>query len=129
MGGVKLVLFVQTSPLSEMMRHYKCFLHVSKMPTLTDNRANSKMPTLTDHRANSKMPTLTDNRANSAIIKNVIILNIIHNILISRGTDVAIYILLVLLKTADDLNHNSETIVNIEPKSYCQHYLWSYVRN
>ena len=30
---VKLVLWVHTSPLSEMMRSYKCFPHVSKMQT------------------------------------------------------------------------------------------------
>ena len=33
-GGVKIVLWSQTSPLSEMMRAYKCFPFVSKMPTL-----------------------------------------------------------------------------------------------
>jgi hypothetical protein len=42
-------------PLSEMMRHCKYFPHVSKMPTLTYNRANN------------------------IIIKNAIILNILHN--------------------------------------------------
>jgi hypothetical protein len=42
-------------PLSEMMRHCKYFPHVSKMPTLTYNRANN------------------------IIIKNTIILNILHN--------------------------------------------------
>jgi hypothetical protein len=31
---VKLVLWAQISPLVEMMQPYKCFLHVSKMPTL-----------------------------------------------------------------------------------------------
>ena len=39
---VKLVLWTQTSPLSEMMRSGKCFPHVSKMATLTVtyNQAN-----------------------------------------------------------------------------------------
>jgi hypothetical protein len=32
---IKLVLWTQTSLHSVMMRSYKCFLHVSKMPTLT----------------------------------------------------------------------------------------------
>ena len=35
--GVKLVLRAQTSPLSEMIRPYKCFSHVSEMQTLTYN--------------------------------------------------------------------------------------------
>ena len=33
-GGVKLVLLIQTSPLSEMRRSFKCLPHVSKIPTL-----------------------------------------------------------------------------------------------
>jgi len=39
---VKLVLWTQTSPLSEMMQSCKCFPHVSKMAilTVTYNRAN-----------------------------------------------------------------------------------------
>ena len=37
----KLVLWTITSPPSEMMRSSKCFLHVSKIPTLTYNRENN----------------------------------------------------------------------------------------
>ena len=46
----------------------------------------------------SKMPSLTYNRANSVIIKNVIMLNIIHNIFNLLDTEVVICIILVLLK-------------------------------
>jgi len=63
-GGVKLVLWGKTSPLSEMMWSYKCFLHMSKRQDLTYNRENS------------------------VIIKNAIILFIL------RDTDVVIYIIL-----------------------------------
>jgi hypothetical protein len=61
-GWIKLVLCAQTSSLSEMMPSCTCFPHVSKMPTLTYNRANS------------------------VIIKNAIILNIIQNIFKLRDT-------------------------------------------
>ena len=37
-GRVKLVLWAQTSPLSEMMRSCKYFQHVSTMTILTSNR-------------------------------------------------------------------------------------------
>ena len=39
--GGQLVLWAQTSALSEVMRSCKCFPHVSKMPTLTYNRQTS----------------------------------------------------------------------------------------
>ena len=55
-GGVKLVLLSQTSTLSEMMLSCKCFQHVNQMPTLSYMHANS------------------------IIIKNAMILNIMHNI-------------------------------------------------
>ena len=68
------------------------------------------------------MPTLTFNRTNIVIIKNGIILNIIHNILNLRvkngiilniihnilnlrDTEVVIYIILVLVKGIDGPNH------------------------
>ena len=35
--GIKLVLWTQTSPLSEMMRSCQCSQHVSKIPTLIYN--------------------------------------------------------------------------------------------
>ena len=54
------------TPLSEMMGSRKCFLHVSKTPTLTHNRANI------------------------VIIKNTIILNIIYNVFNLRDTEVVI---------------------------------------
>jgi hypothetical protein len=38
-GGVKLVLWAQSTPLSEMMWSCKCFLHASKMSTFTYNLA------------------------------------------------------------------------------------------
>jgi hypothetical protein len=53
-GRVRLVLWPQTSSLSEMMQSCKCFPHVSKMSTLSYNMANS------------------------FIIKNDMTLNIIH---------------------------------------------------
>jgi hypothetical protein len=40
-GGVKLVLWAQTSPLNEMRLSDKSFPHESKMTILTDNRATS----------------------------------------------------------------------------------------
>ena len=49
----------------------------------------------------SKIATLTYNRATSVIIKNAIILNIIHNIFNIRETEVVICIILDLLKTPD----------------------------
>ena len=52
-GWIKLVLWSQIFPLSEMMLSYKYFSHVSKMSTFTNKRANS------------------------VIIKNAIILNMI----------------------------------------------------
>ena len=55
-GGVKLVLWVQISTLSEIMRSCKDFPHFNQISTLAYNRANS------------------------VIIKNAIILNIIHSI-------------------------------------------------
>ena len=40
-GQGKLVLRLEISPLSKMMRSYKSFLHASNMPTLTYNMTNS----------------------------------------------------------------------------------------
>jgi len=54
----------------------------------------------------SKKSILTYNRANSFIIKNAIILNTIHTQFNMSDTEVVIRILLVLIKTADDLNHS-----------------------
>ena len=65
-GGVKPVLWVQTSHLAAMMRSCKCFPHVSIMPTLTYNLAYS------------------------AIINKDIILNIIHSTFNLRETEVVI---------------------------------------
>ena len=67
-GGVKLEVWAQTSPLSEMIQSCTCFSHASKMPTFRHNRTNS------------------------FIIKNAIILNILHNIYNLRDTEVNIYI-------------------------------------
>jgi len=55
-GGVKVVWGAQASPFSEMIRSCKYFLHVSKIPTI----------------ANKWMSTV--------VVKNVLILNFIHNI-------------------------------------------------
>ena len=52
----------------------------------------------------NKMPSLTYNQANIVIIKNAMILNIMHDIINIRGTEVVICIMLVLLKRADDFN-------------------------
>jgi len=74
-GGAKLVSWIhQTSPLSEMMRSCKCFPHIPQVSTFIYNRENS------------------------VIIKNAIILNIIHNILNLRVTEMVIYIISVLFK-------------------------------
>ena len=45
-GQVKLVSRSEISPLSEMMRSYKCFTQASNMPTLTYNMTNSIVLTL-----------------------------------------------------------------------------------
>ena len=84
-GGVKLILWAETSPLSEMVWSCKYFPHASKMPTLTHN-----------------------NRLNSFIIKNAIILNTIYtcDIFNLHDTEVVIYIILVLLKRANGFNHH-----------------------
>jgi hypothetical protein len=75
-GGVKPVLCLQTSLLSEMMLSCTCFPHVIY------------------------------NQANNFIIKNATILNIIHNHIFNLcDTEVAICILLVLLKRVGGLNH------------------------
>jgi len=63
------------------MRLSKCFPHVSKISTLTYNPANN------------------------VIIRNAIILNIIHIMLNLRDTEVTICIILVLLNRTDGLNH------------------------
>ena len=39
-GGVTLVVWAQTSPRSQIMRSYKCFPYVSKIPTFTRYRSN-----------------------------------------------------------------------------------------
>ena len=67
-GRVKPVLWVQASPLSEMMHSYKCSPLVDEIPTLKYNRENS------------------------VVIKNrlVVILNFIHYIFKPRDTDVVI---------------------------------------
>ena len=62
-GGVRVVVWIPTYPLGDMMRLCKCFLYVSEMPTLKHNRAIT------------------------AIIKNALILNIIHNIFNIRDTE------------------------------------------
>ena len=68
---VKLVLEAQTFPFNGMMQScLKYFPCVSKMPTLTYNKANR------------------------ILIKNAIILNIIHKIFNIRDKDVVICILL-----------------------------------
>jgi hypothetical protein len=40
-GGMKLVVWAQTSTFSEIMRLYKCFPHMNKMPLLTYKRTNN----------------------------------------------------------------------------------------
>ena len=46
----------------------------------------------------NKMPIINHDRANSGVIKNALILNIIHIICNRRGTEAVICIILVLLK-------------------------------
>ena len=84
---VKLLLRLKISPLNEMMRSYKSFLHVSKAPTLAYNGANS------------------------VITKRAIILNIIHDIYNFRETYVVVSTILVNLKRADGFNHYLNTRV------------------
>jgi hypothetical protein len=67
---------LHASLFCELMQSCKCFPHVSKIPTITYNRASI------------------------IIIKNAIILNIIHNIFNHRDTQDVICIL-VILKRAD----------------------------
>jgi hypothetical protein len=62
------------------MRSCKCFLHLSKLTTLTHTRANS------------------------VVIQKAIILNIMKNIFKNRDTDVVMCIILVLLKK-DNQSH------------------------
>ena len=80
-GGVKPVLWAQTSHLTAMMRSCKCFPHVSIMPTLTYNWANS------------------------AIVQKDLILNIMHSTFNLSETEAVIWILSVILKRADGNNH------------------------
>ena len=49
------------------------------------------------------MPNLTYNWVSSVVIKNALILNIIHNIFNLRNTEVGIGIILLLFKKADGL--------------------------
>jgi hypothetical protein len=51
------------------------------------------------------MPTFTYNGVDSVVIKNAIILNIIHNIFNLREAEVIICLILILLKRADVLGH------------------------
>ena len=44
--GLQLDLIVQTSPLGEIIRSGNCFQHLSKMQTITYNRANSNVETI-----------------------------------------------------------------------------------
>jgi hypothetical protein len=85
-GGDKLVFWTQIFPLTEMMWSCKCFPYVSKMTTLTYNRANG------------------------VFIKNGIIMNIIYNTFNFRDTEIVICILLVLLK-----RYSRETTVYLAP--------------
>ena len=115
---------------SEMMRSWKCFPHVSKMPTTTHNHANSvvikhhtqpceQCCVVIKHHTqpceqccyqtpHTTMRTVllsntTHNHANNVVIKNAIILNIINNIFKLRDTE------LVILKKADCLNSQLNT--------------------
>ena len=79
-GRVKIVLWAQTFPVSEMIRSCTCFPRVSKMSTLRYNWANS------------------------VIVKNAMTMSIIHNIFNFRDTEVVICIILVLLFIVDGLD-------------------------
>ena len=65
-GGVKLIIWAQLPSCSEIMRSIKCYPQVTTMPTPTHDRENW------------------------AVIKNAIILNIIHNTFNLRDKDVVI---------------------------------------
>jgi HD superfamily phosphohydrolase YqeK len=80
MGEIKLVLWTQTSSLSENRRSH--FLQVSKMATLMHNKTNR------------------------VALKNVLILNIIHDILNFRSTEIVICIILDLIKRVNGLSHH-----------------------
>ena len=75
-----------------------CYFYGSKTPISVKWRGHAS--------AFHVWTTLTYNRAKCFIIKNPIILNIIHNIFKLRDIEVVIYIILVLLKSgADGLKH------------------------
>jgi hypothetical protein len=78
-GGVKHVLWAQTSPVGEIIRSCMSFPHVSKIPTLACNRANS------------------------VIIKKAIILNLRHNIFNIHDTE---KLSCHMLKRAEGLDHH-----------------------
>ena len=61
----------------------------------------------------STMTTLTYNQVDSIIIKTAMILNIIHNMLNLRDTEVTICIILVVLKRADVLNQIQIQVTSI----------------
>jgi hypothetical protein len=79
-GRVKIVLWTQIYPLSEAMRSCKCIPHVVKCQPLHTH--------------------------SFVVIKNALILKILHNIFNLRDTEVVICIILVLLRSTDGLNHH-----------------------
>jgi hypothetical protein len=57
------------------------------------------------------MSTLTNqSKQNSVIIKDAIILNIMHDIFNIRNTEVVVYVILVPLTSTDGLHHHSKAV-------------------
>ena len=78
-GAVKIVIWDQTSTHCETMWSYKCFPHQSKMTTITHNRVGLGLWCLTPLSTIFQL-FRGNNWVNSVIIKNAIILNILHNL-------------------------------------------------
>ena len=69
-GDVKLVLWSQTYPFGEMMWSCKCFLHVSKMPTVTYTRANNAVIQNAREHYVYVTEKLSYTRANNVVMQN-----------------------------------------------------------
>jgi hypothetical protein len=59
-GRIKLVLWTQALPLSELVWSFKCFLHVSKIPIVTKNWMSSVVLKNTDSESWKSVPITTN---------------------------------------------------------------------
>jgi hypothetical protein len=92
-------------PSQERDRSCICVLGVLILPPFTIFLLDFGIDPTVWYFCISALPALTYNRAESVIIKNAMILTIIHNIFNLRDTQVRICTILVLLMRADVLNH------------------------